>query len=194
MNTEELSQILDPFFNNTDDLDKFVRKCSKKIFIKRTLNRVGWFVELADYQKEDSVRVFFLIAMAETNIKLLDKRFYDDQHMTKDLEDFFGSFSKTDKDILKEKFVVYGKYGIRKKIRLETVISILSNVRHNLVHGKDHYTFTFHHAINKLSNIVSGQIGKIGKKRKIQYELTLTYNEFRHLMIKYAIENIKKKL
>ena len=70
-------------------------------------------------------------------------------------------------------------------------VPAILNVRHRVAHGKNHYDFRFHDGSDDLMNIIFGEVGTKNKKRKIHYELEITYNDFRKLMIKNAIENIK---
>ncbi len=54
---------LNEFLSNTE-VDDFYNKCEAETRTKRMWNRVAWLSGLADRQKYDAVKVFFLIAMA----------------------------------------------------------------------------------------------------------------------------------
>ena len=188
---QEIKNIIGFCFPNNTETEKFATKCLKKNKTRWMLNRLQWFVELSDFQKHDSIRTFFLIAMAETNIKLLENRFTDNSNETSDVQKFFSRFSKLDKNELRKYFFKTDQLLNKKTFKFEKVVNILLNVRHRLAHGKDHYQFRFHDGSDTLSNIIHGEIGPINKKKKIMYYLEITYLNFRKLMIKNAIENIK---
>lgn len=188
---QELKNIIGFCFLDDIETEKFITKCLKKNKTRWMLNRLQWFVELSDFQKYDSVKTFFLIAMAETNIKLLENRFKDNSNEILDVKNFFSRFTKQDKDELRKYFFKMDKFLNKKTFKFNKIVGILLNVRHRVAHGKNHYDFSFHDGSNDLMNIIFGEVGTKNKKRKIQYELEITYNDFRKLMIKNAIENIK---
>jgi len=178
-------------FHSNQEVKDFTRKCRKEDKTNLMLNRLKWFVELSDFQKYDSVKIFFLIAMAETNIKLLEDRFPENSNETSDVEKFFDGFSKEDKDELQKYFFVEDEFFNKKTFEFKKIVNILLNVRHLLVHGKNHYNFRFHNGSDELFNLIHGEIGPKNKKEEIEYELEIKYDNFRRLMIKNAIENIK---
>jgi hypothetical protein len=188
---QELKNVISFCFSNDSETEKFATKCLKKNKTRWMLNRLQWFVELSDFQKYDSVKTFFLIAMAETNIKLLENRFEDNSNETSDVKKFFSRFIKQDKDELRKYFFKTDRFLNKKTFKFDKIVDILLNVRHRVAHGKNHYDFRFHDGSDNLMNIIFGEVGTKNKKRKIQYELEITYNNFRKLMIKNAIENIK---
>lgn len=178
-------------FHNDAEVEKFIEQCLREKKTRWMLNRLRWFVELADHQKDDSVKVFFLIAMAETNIKLSENRFRNDKYPSEDVKKFFEQFLKSDKNRLRKKFFKEDQFSSKHYFRFSTVVNALLNVRHRLAHGKDHYEFRFHDGQKNLLNLVWGEIGLKNKKRRIMYELALTYDDFRKLMIDNAVRNIK---
>ncbi len=188
---KELKDIIGFCFDSDQESENFVRKCLKKNKTRWMLNRLQWFVELADFQKYDSVKTFFLIAIAETNIKLFENRFKDNSNEVADVKKFFARFSKQDKDELRRYFFKTDKFLNKKSFKFDKVVDILLNVRHRVVHGKNHYDFRFHDGSDTLMNIIFGEIGTKNKKRRIRYELEITYKNFREMMIKNAIENLK---
>ena len=188
---QELKNVIGFCFINDAETEKFATKCLKKNKTRWMLNRLQWFVELSDFQKYDSVKTFFLIAMAETNIKLFENRFEDNSNETSDVKKFFSRFVKQDKDELRKYFFKTDRFLNKKTFKFDKIVGILLNVRHRVAHGKNHYDFRFHDGSDNLMNIIFGEVGTKNKKRKIQYELEITYNDFRKLMIKNAIENIK---
>ena len=74
---KNIHSFLRPVIRGEEKRNEFIKNCLKKNKTRWMLNRLKWFIELADHQQYDSVKVFFLIAMAETNIKLLEDRFKD---------------------------------------------------------------------------------------------------------------------
>lgn len=188
---QELKNVIGFCFPNDIETEKFATKCLKKNKTRWMLNRLQWFVELSDFQKYDSVKTFFLIAMAETNIKLFENRFEDNSNETSDVKKFFSRFIKQDKDELRKYFFKTDRFLNKKTFKFDKIVGILLNARHRVAHGKNHYDFRFHDGSDNLMNIIFGEVGTKNKKRKIHYELEITYNDFRKLMIKNAIENIK---
>ena len=107
-------------------------------------NRLKWFVELADKQDYCSVKVFFLIALAEANIKLLENRFEDTDKQTEDVRKFFNYFSVEDRQFFESRFLSPLDYEeIQHRVTFKNIVEILLNVRHKVVHGKNHYQFIF---------------------------------------------------
>jgi hypothetical protein len=174
--------------------NNFIKKCLKKNKTRWMLNRLKWFIELADSQKYDSVKVFFLIAMAETNIKLLEDRFNDDSNEVVDVRKFFNDFSQQDKNELRRHFSKVNKSLNKESLKFDKVVEILLNVRHRLAHGKNHYDFQFHNGSDSLINIIFGEIGRKNRKKKIEYQLEITYKYFRKMMVRNVVENIKKAI
>ncbi len=189
---QQLKNVIGFYFSDDVEAEKFAIRCLKKNKTRLMLNRLEWFVELSDFQKYDSVKTFFLIAMAEINIKISENRFTHNSDEIADVKKFFDLFSQQDKNELRKYFFKTDRFLNKKFFNFSKVVDILLNVRHRLVHGKNHYDFRFHDGSDNLMNIIFGEIGTKNKKKKIQYELEITYNSFRQLMIKNAIENIKK--
>ena len=181
------------YFPTDAELEKFADKCFKKQQTRFMLNRLRWFLELADYQKYDSVKLFFLIAMAETNTKLRTGRFRKNDSETADVKDFFDRFSQQDKDELRKHFFKEDRWLKKHFLRFKTVVDMLINERHKLVHGKNHYRFSFYRS-EGLMNPLWGEVGRKNKKRKKKCQLTLTYGDFKKVMAMNAIENIKSSL
>lgn len=186
-----LKDIIGFCFHSDQEVENFARNCLKENKTRWMLNRLQWFVELADFQRYDSVKTFFLVAMAETNIKLLENRFKDNSNEVADVKKFFARFSKQDKDELRKYFFKTDKFLNKKSFKFNKVVDILLNVRHRVVHGKNHYDFRFHDGSDNLMNIIFGEVGTKNKKKSIRYELEITYKNFREMMIKNAVENIK---
>lgn len=194
IHSPELKDLISFCFSDETEVEKFSAKCLEKKRTRRMLNRLQWFVELSDFQEYDSVRILFLIAMAETNIKLLNDRFSENSDETSDVRKFFSRFTEQDKSELQKYFFRTDRFLNKKPFEFNRIVDILINVRHRVVHGKNHYDFRFYDRSDNAINIILGEIGKKDKKRGIQYELEITYNDFRKLMIKNAIENIKECL
>ncbi len=188
---QRLKDIIGFCFHSDQEIENFARNCLKKRKTRWMLNRLQWFVELADYQKYDSVKTFFLIGMAETNIKLLEDRFTDNSNEVADVKKFFEKFSKQNKDELRKYFFKTDEFLNKKSFKFDKVVDILLNVRHRVVHGKNHYDFRFHDGSDNLMNIIFGEIGTKRKKKNIRYELEITYKRFREMMVMNAVENIK---
>lgn len=191
---QELKNVIGFCFSNDTKTEKFIIECLKKKKTRLMLNRLQWFIELSDFQKYDSVKTFFLIAMAETNIKLLEGRFDDNLNQTADVVKFFSLFTDQDKNELCKYFFKTDKHLDKKTFKFDKIVDILLNVRHRVVHGKNHYEFRFHDGSDELMNIIFGEFGPKKEKKEIYYELEITYKDFRKLMIKNAIENIKNCL
>ena len=163
----------------------FVRKIYLHEKTRLMWNRLKWFVELADSQNYDSVKVFFLIALAEANIKLLGDRFDHTDKQVDDVKRFFNFFSVEDRQFLESKFLFPLVYGeIQQKVTFKNIVEILLNVRHKVVHGKNHYQFIFNNCRTE------GELNK----QKFPYDLQMNYDEFRTIIIKYATLNIKNIL
>jgi len=188
---QKLKNIIGFCFHSGQKIENFARRCLKKNKTRWMLNRLQWFVELADFQKYNSVKTFFLVAMAETNIKLLEDRFKDNADEVADVKKFFEKFSKQDKDKLRKYFFKTDKFLNKKTFKFNKVVDVLLNVRHRVVHGKNHYGFRFHDGSDNLTNIIFGEIGTKKKKKNIRYELEITYKQFREMMVKNAVENIR---
>jgi hypothetical protein len=92
---------------------------------------------------------------------------------------------------LRKYFFETDEFLKKKSFHFDKVVDILLNVRHRLVHGKNHYDFRFHDGSDTLMNIIFGQIGTQNKKKSIKYKLEITYKSFREMMIKNAVENLK---
>ena len=195
-NNQDIHKIIGFCFDNNEQLENFIKKCLKKKKTIWMLNRIKWFIKLSDYQKYDSVKVFFLIALAETNIKLFENRFNDNHEGTEDVRKFFCLFSKKDRNLLTNNFIKLPNNNQinGSKIKYDVIVDILSNVRHRLAHGKNHYDFNFNDDGQKIFNPIYGEFGSINKKQKINYELNLAYNDLKKLIIKNAIKNIKNFL
>lgn len=191
---QELKNIIGFNFDSSQEVESFVQKCLKKNKTRCMLNRLQWFVELANFQKYDSVKTFFLMAMAETNIKLLENRFKDNSNEVNDVKKFFNRFSKQDKNELQKYFFKKDNFLNKKTFKFEKVVGIILNVRHRVVHGKNHYDFRFHDGSDNLMNIIFGEIGTKNNKKNIRYELEITYKEFKEMMVRNAIDNIKSVL
>lgn len=190
----DFKAIFGSHFNDDDEATTFGRKCLEKEKTRLMLNRIEWFVKLADEQKHDSVRMSFLIAMAETNVSLFENRFDEPDIQKTDVEKFFDSFSTTDKNELQKGFYKENDLSQKEHFAFEVIIDILMNIRHRLVHGKSLYHFNFHNGMANSLNYIEGEIGPKKAKQKLEYQLDMTYKEFRKLMIKYAIENVQKCL
>lgn len=191
----DLEKVVGFCFASKDEFKNFVEKCQRKNKTLRMLNRVQWFVELADYQKYDSVRVFFLVAMAETNIKFLEDRPENNSNGGKDVKIFFEKFPGIDKEELRKYFVALKRRpGPLFFLSFKKIVEVILNVRHSLAHGKNHYDFRFNDGTDRLLNIMHGQTGTGNKKRAVRYELKITYSKFREIMVRNAVENIKSCL
>lgn len=175
-------------FLSNKETENFASKCLKKPKTRFALNRLQWFVELSDSQCYDSVKVFFLIAMAERNIKLLQNDSLTDKAA---VEKFFSDFTIQDKSELTKCFFRTNGSLRKSYLRFKTIVDILQNIRHEVVHGKNHYSFRFFHGP---INSITGVVGSKHNKRKVRYELKLTYYDFKKLMIKNAVSNIIKTL
>jgi hypothetical protein len=191
---QDFESVFNLSFSNGAEAKAFARTCLKKRKTRWMLNRVEWFVKLSDEQRYESVRVFFLIAMAETNIKLLESRFDDNKNQMQDVKKFFDRFSKKDKNELQTYFFTTDKFLTKRTLSFTKIVDLLSNVRHRVVHGKDHFHFRFHNGSEGLINRIIGESGSTKVKRKVTYELEATYQGFRKIMIKNAIVNIGKCL
>lgn len=191
---QELKNIIGFCFSSDSETEQFASKCLRENKTRFAINRLQWFVELADFQKYDSVKTFFLVAMAETNIKLLDNRFEDYGNMSRDVETFFSKFSKQDQDELRKHFFQTDEFLNKKSFEFDTVVEILLNARHQVVHGKNHYNFRFHNGSDHLTNVISVEVGIKKTKQSIRCKLDITYKNFREIMIKNAVENIKIEL
>lgn len=188
----DLNGIVGLFFCNDDEIKNFIDRSLSKRNTRLMLNRIESFVCLADSQIYDSAKVFFLIAMAEANIKLLENRFEQNLNQTEDVKKFFSRFSKQDKEDLSKYFFTTGKFLDKRNFTLTKVVNILLNVRHAVVHGKNHYAFRFYNKTKGASiNIIFGEIGSQKSKKKIQYELKITYDKFKKIMVGNAIKNIE---
>lgn len=179
-------------FVDENNLKSFIKKCLRKRRARWMLNRLQWLVELADWQKYDNVKVLFLIAMAEVNIKLLENRFKDNTRQTEDARMFFEKFLRIDREFLRKRFIKHTMTCEDKFFSFTTIVDILINVRHRVTHGKFTYDFKFSNGND--GNLLNGEIGTSKRKRTINYNLNLTYSDFRKIMIKYAIKNIEKCL
>ncbi len=188
----ELKDVIGFYFNNDIKTEKFITKCLEQKKTRLMLNRLQWFVELSDHQNYDNVKVFFLIAMAETNIKLRDNRFEESDKQMEDATTFFNTFSTENKNILTDNFFTLGECLNKKPFYFEDIVDILINVRHAVVHGKNHYSFKFHNGNESFVNLVSGVVGGKNNKKDIKYNLTLTYDCFKKIMVSEAIKNIEK--
>lgn len=198
ISSAEFSNLFADFFPSIIDAQKFGMRClDKKRKTRWMLNRVESLVGIADHQKYDSVKVFFLLAMSEVLIKLRDNRFKDIKHQVDDVKTFFDEFSDSNKQELTKLFYKSDQYLNKKSLKFKTIVSILINVRHRLAHGKFHYDFSFNNGQENLWNPIWGEIdsGVTNKKKKvIKYELDMTYNDFRKIMIRNAISIIEKCL
>lgn len=176
---------LNKFLLNTE-VDDFFNKCETETKTKRMLNRVAWLSGLADAQKYDAVKVFFLIAMAEVIIKLKEKRFQEYGENSNDVRKFFNEMSQDNKQKLENSFVI-DEFKVKNELLdFDTIKEVFLNIRHRLSHGKDHYSFQFHDGTDTLFNPLYGW----GNDRAL-CELKLTYSEFRKIMITTALDIIK---
>ena len=89
------------------------------------------------------------------------------------------------------------------QLRFSSIIKILYEVRNKAVHGEDFWSFFFLTKKEKEEFIkdgytdyglmTAGYLGRKSKKR-VSLDLTLTYEEFRDIIIRTAIANIKSFL
>lgn len=204
MNNPDIIDVLRPYIvQDKAGVKRFIQQCRKNKKSLLMLNRIYWYLELADTAEHDSVKVLFCLAMAESVIKLRDGRFDSTRDSTDDVRIFFNLSSRQEKD----EFRKYFKKCVDRmdKIRyfsFEKAISALSNVRHRVVHGKNHYDFSFHIGnklnIKSFKNFQTGFIdigrGRSRRKRKVNYEFLMTYDIFRDFMLRTSLGVLKNLL
>lgn len=202
----ELLKLLRPFFSNQKEVQDFINQSLEKIKTKRMLLRLQWFSEIADdFEKiranRPALKLIFLMSLAEG---VANQNLRSNLNSTKAVEEFFKHISSGDKKQLLKNF----RYALIRprmsKLRLSSIIKILYNVRNKAVHGEDFWTFSFLEKDQKEKSqrgqythyglSVTGYLGKKGQKRRIPLELTLTYEEFRDIIIRTAIANIQSIL
>lgn len=157
-------------------------------------NRVRWFIEIANEQRYDSLKVLFLLAMAETSIKFMENRYEDFRDSGPDVKKFFHKFMADDQTSLELFFKKKKRNDIAfwtKKVSFVEIIEILLNVRNTVAHGKNHYNFRFQNPSGSFINRLTCETGSRDKKKKVSVEVELTYEQLRFLMLKYAFANIE---
>lgn len=160
-------------------------------------NRACWFTKLADQQKSDSVKIMFFMAMAEASVKFMEGRYKDMSNSSKDTKKFFESFSNNDKQSFELNFLKKARrdfYFRTKNIAFNQIIEILLNTRNRVAHGKNHYDFRFQDPAHSRHNLLHGETGSWERLRKVDFEMNLTYQNFRSIMLKNALLNVQKRL
>lgn len=199
---KDLNNLLQPFFADKNEIENFIKKCLTKLKTRRMLLRVQWYTEIADdlekiRQNRPALRLVFLIALAESIAKTrLGKKNISSLDAVKN---FFKYILQDDKQKIINNFRRALLEMITPRLRFSSIIKILCEVRNKAVHGEDFWSFFLleqkekreYSHYNHYSLLVSGSLGKIGRKKRVSLSIKLTYEELRDIIIRTAIENIK---
>lgn len=198
-----LKTVLRPFFQNNANTQNFVNQCLKKIKTRRMLLRLQWFLEIADDIEKiradrPALRLIFLMALAEGTA---NQNLRSNLNSAKAINEFFRHILLEDKIQLLRNFRYSMGNPRTARLRFSSIIKILYDVRNKAVHGEDFWSFSFLRQEQKeqwereqytdYGLLTTGHLGKKGRKRRVVLELTITYEEFRDIVIRTAIENIK---
>jgi len=201
MNDKKLIQFLKPFFeNNEDKAQSFIEKCLAKKKTLRMLNRLHWLTEVADGLEKvkkgrPALKLVFLITIIESiAILRLGKKKTKNLSSLTIIKDFFQFISEKDKTTIRLKFKRTLLSIKHHTLRFSSIIKIFYNVRNSVVHEGDFYSFSFQNEKSKQEDAEQMTYGKLGtrkRKRRVCLDLKLTYEEFRDIVIRTAIANIK---
>jgi len=199
---KKLHNLLQPFFTTEKERGEFIKKCLTQIRTRRMLLRLQWFSEVADDLEKikanrPALKLIFVMAMAEG---LTKQEFGKKIHSKDAIKIFFGYTSQADKNILVRGFKRALTSAATPQLRFSSIIKILYEVRNKAVHGEDFWSFFFLTKKEKEEFIkdgytdyglmTAGYLGRKNKKR-VSLDLTLTYEEFRDVIIRTAIANIR---
>lgn len=193
------------FFSSEEEIKKFAKKCWQKKITRWAFNRIEWYTKLADNQKEDNVKILFLIAMAEMIMRVKDGRFEDENAKAQSTQDIKFFFNNLDDEYKKELTrCIFRELNmkhdyVRRDLPCEKFAEIFSNIRHRIAHGKNSYDFRFHERediLNSFEAIIEvkkkNKLGKFEKKKGyIWCHVELSYERFRRMMVENTLKILK---
>ena len=203
----ELRVLLLPFFENDEKAThQFIFRCLRRMTTRRMLLRTQWFCELADGMGKvkthrPALQLMFLIFLAEGVVK---QHAGDDTQSFTAVREFFRHTLPADKQHITQN--LRRSLGSRRLHQLSflSTLRILYEVRNRVVHGQEFWEFFFlekeekekyiREGYNHYGLLTSGHLGPKGRKHRESLDMTLTYEEFRDIVIRTAVENIKMML
>ena len=166
-----------------------------------------WYTQIADDQEKvrnnrPALKIIFLVALAESIAK--QRIGINKIKSSESLKKFFDLVLPEDKKIMMCDFQRALTKPGHHTLLFSSIIKILYEVRNKAVHGEDYFSFSFldkkqknefeNQGYNSWSFMTFGYLGKPYKKRQIALSLKITYDEFRDIVVRTAIENIKSLL
>lgn len=213
---KDLNDFLGPFFDSELNRREFIKKCLKKQKARQMLLRTQWYSEIADgldviKSNRPVLQIIFLMSLAEGVVRLRINKDGDDTVSSRlMIKEFFSCTTTQDKKIVAQKFrraLVKIKHH---NLHFSSAVSILYDIRNRAVHGNDFYSFSLLNENQKKEFVdggythygimTAGFLGKTGKikggnkrrKQRVPLHISLTYKELRDIIVRTAIENIKK--
>lgn len=193
------SQFLKEFLN--EETESFIERCSKNDRTNRMLNQICWLTDIADNlpkikERRPALQVVFLMTAMECIAKIrLDEEEANEISSFGAVKEFLKFISEGDKKDIEAKFQRQIEENPHdKELDYQDIIKILYNVRNDVIHEGMFYDFFFATEENKQENVSQQNSGNLGNKQNkeiIWLSVKLTYKEFRNIVVKTAIANIK---
>lgn len=203
---KSLSNFWSKYFSNKYETGLFIKNSLRKLLTRRMMLRVKWYVDIADgmpkvRDSRPALQVVFLVALAESVARRkFTKKQADSLGSQKLILDFFKHLQNSDKEEFGKKFkraLVSIKHH---RLSISSVVRILYQVRNDAVHGKEYWGFDLvdkkrHSDSDKpyWSLITTGWLGTRKRKRRVNLDIKLTYEDLRDIFIRTAIKNIESK-
>ena len=165
--------------------------------------RVQWFCQIADglelvRKNRPALQIVFLVALAEGIAK---QRVGKKMGSFLGIKEFFKKYiNASDKKHLEHSFRRSITGPRLHKLTFTSQLRILYEVRNRVVHGEEFWVFFFMGKKEKeryikekftdYAHLTEGWLGKQNRKRRVSLEMTLTYEEFKNIVIRTAIANI----
>lgn len=180
-----------PHFDDPQSLSDFVESCQALAppnhSAKIMMHQARRLVELADAMEavrpgRDALKVFFLIVCAEALAKLADGATDEGRSRAYTRRFFDECTLACDRQLLEQSFVGVDDDGFPRFLSLGDVIDVLYNVRCDVAHEGRYWEFTF----------CDNGIPMINSNPEI--EVRLSYQEFRNVLVRAAINAIRSVL
>lgn len=196
MDDTGLIQFYLPFFTDENETEAFIKQCeAKEERSKKMINLLAWLVDIADKIGEvkpgrPSLQIVFLLTCAESNSKI--KEIYTEEFKSREFtHKFFESIKEEDKQLILENITESNL--LNTDISFEDIIDILYNIRCETIHEGIYFHFCFSNNEEFKTNRVKK--GKTpNNKIEIGIQVGLTYKQFRDVIIRTGINQIKSIL
>lgn len=207
-----LLEFYEPFFNDREATLAKLKECysMENPLPRRIINYTQRLITLGDDAGKGrgghgiEVSHFVICIEALTHLLYPDEELGSGDRMGR-IKNFFSEYvSKSDKSLLRKGIVrsIIDERGYDEKLDITVIARVFSEVRNKFVHEGIYYEFSFSadHEDNALygrtamlNNVTLKEFNK-DKAQDRTYEISLTYDEFRSIMIRACLNFLDKQI